>query len=124
MGTSVRSWPAFPNRYNKWVDAAVGGWRLTGIYRWNSGYPISTPFDDARWATNWNIQSNTVRISSFESCPDRGGPNSPKLFGCNANGIYQSLRNARPGESGERNTLRLPGYMALDMGIAKKFNLP
>ncbi|HEY2973514.1 MAG TPA: TonB-dependent receptor [Pyrinomonadaceae bacterium] len=108
---------------NRWADAAIGGWSLRGIFRWNSGFPISTPFDDARWATNWNVQSNTVRIKSFESCPDRGGLLSPKLFGCDPNGIYRSLRNARPGESGERNTLRLPGYMALDMGIAKKIKL-
>ncbi|HYX26947.1 MAG TPA: TonB-dependent receptor, partial [Pyrinomonadaceae bacterium] len=114
----------FGGSVNRWVDAAIGGWRLTGIFRWNSGLPISTPFDDARWATNWNVQSNTIRITSFESCPDRGGPNAPKLFGCDPNGIYQSLRNALPGESGERNTLRLPGYVALDMGLAKKFKLP
>jgi Carboxypeptidase regulatory-like domain len=109
---------------NKLADAAVGGWRLTGVFRWNSGFPISTPFDDARWATNWNVQSNAVRLNSFQSCPDRGGITAPKLFGCNPDGIYQSLRNALPGESGERNTLRLPGYIDLDMGIAKKFNLP
>lgn len=114
----------FGGNVNHWADAAIGGWRLTGIFRWNSGLPISTPFDDARWATNWNVQSNAIRITSFESCPDRGGPNAPKLFGCDPNGIYQSLRNALPGESGERNTLRLPGYFALDMGLAKKFNLP
>ena len=114
----------FGGNVNRWVDAAIGGWRLTGIFRWNSGLPISTPFDDARWATNWNVQSNSIRLNSFESCPDRGGPNAPKLFGCDPNGIYQSLRNALPGESGERNTLRLPGYVSLDMGLAKKFNLP
>ena len=114
----------FFSNTNKWADAAIGGWRLTGIMRWNSGFPISTPFDDARWATNWNVQSNSIRIKSFQSCPDRGGVAAPKLFGCNPNGIYQSLRNALPGESGERNTLRLPGYFALDMGIAKKFKLP
>jgi Carboxypeptidase regulatory-like domain len=109
---------------NKWVDAAVGQWRLTGIYRWNSGLPISLPFDDARWATNWNVQSNTVAITPFQSCPDRGGPDAPKLFACNLTGIYQSLRNARPGEGGSRNTLRLPGYVSLDMGIAKMFKMP
>jgi hypothetical protein len=114
----------FLSHANKLADAAIGGWRMTGIFRWNSGFPISTPFDDARWATNWNVQSDTTRLTSFESCPDRGGINAPKLFGCNPNGIYQSLRNARPGETGDRNVLRLPGYVSLDMGIAKKFNMP
>ena len=109
---------------NSFTDAAIGGWRLSGIARWNSGEPISTPFDDARWATNWNVQSNTVRTSNFQACPDRGGAEAPKLFGCDPTGIYRSLRNARPGESGERNTLRLPGYFSLDMGLAKKFKMP
>lgn len=109
---------------NNFADSVIGGWRLSGIFRWNSGLPISTPFDDARWATNWNVQSNTVRTRSFQSCPDRGGLDAPKLFGCDPDGIYQSLRNARPGESGERNTLRLPGYVSLDVGLAKKFKMP
>lgn len=109
---------------NDLADAAIGGWRLSGIMRWNSGLPISTPFDDARWATNWNVQSNTFRTRDFQSCPDRGGIDAPKLFGCDPTGIYRSLRNARPGESGERNTLRLPGYFSLDVGLAKKFKMP
>ena len=109
---------------NSVTDGIIGGWRLSGIMRWNSGLPISPPFDDARWATNWNVQSNTVRVRNVQSCPDRGGISAPKLFGCDPNGIYQSLRNARPGESGERNTLRLPGYFSLDMGLAKKFKMP
>jgi hypothetical protein len=109
---------------NSITDAAIGGWRLSGIVRWNSGLPISTPFDDARWATNWNVQSNAVRINSIGSCPDRGGIDAPKLFGCDPTGIYRNLRNARPGESGERNTLRLPGYFSLDIGLAKKFKMP
>jgi hypothetical protein len=109
---------------NNVTDAVIGGWRLSGIFRWNSGLPIGTPFDDARWATNWNVQSNTVRINDIQSCPDRGGVNAPKLFGCDPNGIYRNLRNARPGESGERNTLRLPGYFSLDVGLAKKFKMP
>ena len=106
------------------ADAAIGGWRLSGIMRWNSGLPISTPFDDARWATNWNVQSNTFRIKDLKACPDRGGINAPKLFGCNPTEFYRNLRNARPGESGERNTLRLPGYFSLDLGLAKKFKMP
>jgi hypothetical protein len=114
----------FLTHANKLADAAIGGWRMTGIFRWNSGLPISTPIDDARWATNWNAQSATVRLTPVESCPDRGGINAPKLFGCNPDGIYQSLRNARPGETGDRNVFRLPGYVSLDMGIAKKFNMP
>jgi hypothetical protein len=105
---------------NKVTDAFLGGWQLSGIFRWNSGLPISTPYDDARWATNWNVQSNTVRIRDVRTCPERGG----RLFGCNTLEAYKSFRNAFPGETGDRNVLRLPGYFSLDMGVGKSFSLP
>ncbi len=104
----------------KLADAVIGGWQLTGIFRWNSGLPISTPFDNARWATNWNSQSNTVRTSNIQPCPARGG----RLFDCNLLEFYRSLRNPFPGETGDRNVFRLPGYVNLDMGLTKSFNLP
>jgi hypothetical protein len=109
---------------NKAVDAILGGWQLSGVYRWNSGFPESAPFDDARWATNWNAQSNAIRVLPIQSCPDRGGTAGPKLFGCDPTAIYQSFRNARPGESGDRNVFRDPGYVALDLGLTKSFKLP
>ncbi len=109
----------------KALNAAIGGWQLASVFRWNSGVPVGAPYDDARWATNWNVQSNAIRIvSGLQACPDRGGLVAPKLFGCNPKGIYDSFRNARPGEAGDRNVFRLPGYMALDMGLSKEFALP
>jgi hypothetical protein len=102
-------------------DAFLGGWALTGIVRWNSGLPISPPFDDARWATNWNAQSNAVRATdTVETCPERGG----RLFGCNTLTAYQSFRNPYPGEPGDRNVFRLPGYFNLDMGVGKSITAP
>jgi hypothetical protein len=38
--------------------------------------------------------------------------------------IYQSFRNAYPGESGPRNYLRFPGYVNLDLGLSKAWKLP
>ncbi len=109
---------------NRAVDALIGGWQLTGIFRWNSGLPVSAPFDAAQWATNWQVQSNGVRVRPLESCPDRGGIDAPKLFGCDPEYAYQSFRNAKPGETGDRNVFRLPGYVALDMGLGKSFSMP
>lgn len=109
----------------KALNAAVGGWQLTGIYRWNSGLPISAPYDDARWATNWNVQSYAIRLKPLQTCPTRGSSTAnPKLFGCDPTAAYRSFRNARPGESGDRAPFRLPGYVALDMGIGKEFTMP
>jgi Carboxypeptidase regulatory-like domain/TonB dependent receptor len=102
------------------ADAFVGGWQLTGIFRWNSGLPLTAPFDNARWATNWNAQTNAVRIREVEPCPVRGG----RIFDCNLLEFYRSFRNPFPGETGDRNVFRLAGYVNLDMGLTKSFNLP
>ena len=106
---------------SKVADAFLGGWQISGIFRWNSGLPIGTPFDNARWATNWNVQSNTVRTDpNIQPCPARGG----RLFDCNTVEAYRSFRNPFPGESGDRNVFRLAGYVNLDMGLTKAFTLP
>ncbi|HLL76369.1 MAG TPA: TonB-dependent receptor [Pyrinomonadaceae bacterium] len=116
---------AFLSDANGLVQNVLGGWQLTGIMRWNSGLPISVPFDAATWATNWNVQSWGVRTRPLEACvatPPNGG--APALFGCNLAEAYQSLRSAKPGETGDRNALRLPGYFVVDMGLGKSFVMP
>jgi hypothetical protein len=116
---------AFMNSSNRAVDAILGGWQLSGIYRWNTGLPETSPYDDSRWATNWNVQANVTPLGPINTCPSRTG--TPKLFGgsgCDIKAIYQSFRNAYPGETGPRNYLRLPGYMNLDLGMAKTLNMP
>lgn len=114
---------------NKVVNGVLGGWQLSGIFRWNSGLPVgfygdSGVFDDTRWATNWNVQSNATRTQPIDVCPTRGGTDAPKLFGCNTLAAYHSFRNAKPGETGDRNVFRAPGYIALDMGLGKSFTMP
>jgi carboxypeptidase family protein len=115
------------------LDAVVGGWQLSGIYRWNTGLPVGSPFDDSRWATNWNDQANVTATAPFHTCPTRigtpdpQGTGAPKLFGgsgCDIKAIYQSFRNAYPGETGPRNYIRYPGYSNVDLGLAKSFNMP
>lgn len=106
------------------VEQVFGGWQSTGIFRWNSGLPIITPTDCCVWATNWNVQSAGVRVRPVQSSPTRNGANgTPNVFS-DPKAVYQSFRNARPGEVGDRNVLRAPGYISLDMGLYKSFKLP
>ena len=110
----------FFNGAGKGANAIIGGWQMSGIFRWNSGLPMFSPYDDARWATNWNAQSSGTRIRPVESCPTQGG----KLFGDCLLEAYRSWRGAFPGETGDRNVLRLPGYVNLDLGLSKSFDMP
>ncbi|MDX2032162.1 MAG: TonB-dependent receptor [Blastocatellia bacterium] len=106
---------------SKAVDAIFGGWKLTGIYRWNSGFPLSQPYDDGRWATNWNVQSNGVAIRPLQTSPTRTG--DPNAFS-DPVAAYRSYRNAYPGEIGDRNLLRGMSFVQIDTGVIKNIDLP
>jgi len=81
------------------VDAILGGWQLSSIFRWNTGMPQRSFIDDASWATNWNVQANVTPIHPISACPSKPTVGDPKLFGnCgDINAIYQNFRNAYPG---------------------------
>jgi len=104
----------------KIADAFVGGWQLAGIYRWNSGQPIFSPFDAAQWATNWNVQSSGTRVSPVNF----GVVRSTQNAFVDPQAALNSFRNARPGETGERNVFRGPGYSTLDLGLSKTWTMP
>ncbi len=125
VGLPVGRGKRFLGNSSGFVEQALGGWQTTGIFRWNSGLPVTAaPFDCCVWATNWNVQSNGVRVRPVESSPTRNGTNgTPNLFS-DPVAAYRSWRSARPGEVGDRNVLRGPGYIALDMGLYKSFKMP
>jgi hypothetical protein len=107
------------------VDAILGGWQLSGIFRWNTGLPATSPFDDGRWSTNWDFQSNVTPLKPIHSCPNKPVNGTPNLFGnCNLTQIYQNFRNAYPGETGPRNYLRYPGFIDVDLGLGKSWKMP
>lgn len=108
------------NRVVNWV---LGGWQTTGIFRWNKGFPIGQPFDGSRWATNWNVQSNGVRLTNAGGGSTRNDTNgTPNIFS-DPVAAYRSYRNALPGEAGDRNILREESYISLDAGLYKSFNI-
>ena len=116
---------AFMSGSNKVVNGILGGWQLTGIFRWNSGLPLGSnrPFGFQRWPTNWQVSSALVRVRPIETSPSNNVNGEPNIFS-NPTEAYLSFRDARPGEGGDRNVFRLPGYVSLDAGLYKTFKLP
>ena len=113
----------FLSSAGKITNGILGGWDMTGILRWNSGLPTSArPFAFQRWATNWQISAGMVAVRPIEtSFGDVNG--NPNLF-ADPTAVFQSFRDPKPGEGGDRNTLRQPGYFTLDTGLHKRFNMP
>lgn len=111
---------------NRAVDAIFGGWQLSTIYRFNTGYPDGYYFDIYGWPTNWNVRSAMVQLSDVRMTPTRsGGPNNdrPNAFSDRL-GTYRSFRSPAPGESGDRNLIRRPSFWVMDAGLQKGFDMP
>jgi hypothetical protein len=108
------------------ANALLGGWQMSGILRWNTGFPTGvSPFDESQWAANFDVQSNATPTSRVRTCATKPTTGTAKLFGsCGVNQVYQSFRNAYPGESGPRNLFRYPGYFDLDLGLGKSWKMP
>jgi hypothetical protein len=103
------------------AQAFLGGWELDGIFRWNSGRPQESPWE-TRWSTNFNIPSWGIRTRDPEPQPSKEGdhPN----FWRDPLHAYNSYRDLKAGEMGDRNVLRMTDYVALDLGIRKAFEMP
>lgn len=111
----------FLNGTNKALDALIGGWQLSSVFRYNTGYPFSVSCVGG-WPTNWNRYSYCARGSAnTQTSPTKAG--TPNNFS-DPTAAYKSFRSPGPGESGDRNHLRFPGYIVMDMGMQKSFQMP
>jgi hypothetical protein len=112
----------FGSSANKFVDAVLGGWGLSGIVHWTSGLPF-TMGSGAGWSTNWQWEGDAVQT---------GPPGKIGVFR-DADGtlnMFQDTTKAQnafrfpyPGESGQRNNLRGQGYFELDSGLYKNWKV-
>lgn len=117
----------FLGNTNKAVDAVLGGWQLSSIFRYNSGEPIGTGnkfFDNSGWPTNWNLKSAVVQTKPIEMGVFFNGDGGTPTTFANAQEAYNSFRSPHPGETGDRNQIRFPSYWVIDMGLQKQFTMP
>ena len=105
------------------TDAVIGGWELTGVARWTSGFPVSVT-NGANWPTNWELSGFAQTIGKPVVHKTVGSDGSVNLFadpqGANGLGAFRALF---PGESGQRNTLRGDGFAGLDLGLGKLWHV-
>lgn len=112
----------FLNRLPKALDVILGGWQLAGVYRYHSGLPFSVTEQGGGASLSATQVSRAVLIRPLETSVSVVN-GRPYIFS-DPNAAYQSFRNARAGEPGSRNVLRLPGYSVLDASLSKSFKVP
>jgi hypothetical protein len=112
----------FAGNMGKIGNALLGGWQVSGLLRWSTGYPFDV-YAFNNWATNWDLESLGVLTGAK---PKTGqfilGGTTPNVFQ-NPSAALNSFRYSLPGESGQRNELRGPGSFDIDMGLAKGFKI-
>ena len=110
------------SKSNRAVDAILGGWDLTGVWRWTSGFPV-TIGNGGAWATNWELSGYATRIGAKPSTGvfiDASG--APRIFADPTDALSR-YRQDLAGEIGERTSLRGPGYFGADLGLQKTFRI-
>lgn len=111
-----------------WANAIIGGWQLSGLWRWSSGFPISV-FETGLWPTNWNNNNWArwtgvpVKTGSYKNMTDPNGDSGPGMF-ADADAASNAFTYENPGGIGTRNGLRGDGVFNIDTNIAKKFFMP
>ncbi len=113
---------------NRFADAFIGGWQLSGINRLSSGLPFS--FYEPGWSTDWQIESYGVvtdpaQVKTHRHFDSNGNPQffaNPTAIN---NGVYNGtpVRLPYPGEAGERNNFIGDGYFDVDSGLSKEWKM-
>ena len=113
------------------ANGVLGGWSISGLWRWSTGYPFSA--FSPEWPTNYNLEPFAVLSGKMPQTgsfivPQASGGTGPNVFKDpgitdpnNPNAAINQLRSAFPGETGDRNMFRGPGTFNIDAGLMKLF---
>jgi hypothetical protein len=103
------------------LEGVIGGWQVSGLARWTSGFPFSVD-GGQRWPTDWFLTA----IGEMISKPVTG------VFKRNGSvSVFSDPKTAQsdftlplPGQVGSRNVLRGDGYASWDTSLGKSWKLP
>jgi len=115
---------AIAAQVNRAVDAVIGGWQLSGLFRWTSGFPYTIYNNPADYPTDWYWEGAAVpTVAHVKSGAYHQANGNVNLFPDPA--TAQNLFNpALPGQVGVRNFVRGDGFFGLDLGLSKRWKMP
>jgi hypothetical protein len=107
--------------WNRALDAVLGGWSWSGLYKWTSGLPFGVQ-NGFQFPTNWDLNGYANLV----------GPKPAVGAYTNATGNINMFKDVTaaiaafdypfPGQVGTRNVLRGPGYFTVDTAVRKTWN--
>jgi hypothetical protein len=109
---------------NSAVDALIGGWQLSGLYRWTSGFPYTIYNNPSDYPTDWYWEGAAEpTVSHVKSGSYHMANGNVNIFPNPA--TTETLFNpALPGQVGVRNFIRGDGFFGIDLGLSKRWKMP
>ncbi len=109
------------------VEGLLGGWQLSGLGRWTSGFPFSVSYNRG-WSTNWDFNSYMVQTApiAMERHVDANG--LVEVF-ADPSALQSTMSSGTPwripfaGEAGSRNNFRGDGFFGIDAGLSKGWRI-
>jgi hypothetical protein len=99
------------------ANAILGGWQISGVFRWSSGFPVSV-FETGVWPTNWN-NNNWARWTGKPVSTQHGS----NMF-ADPDAAMSAFDYELPGGIGTRNGIRGDGVFNIDTNLSKRFVMP
>ena len=109
-------------------QAVLGGWQVSGLFRYTSGLPLSVT-NGLAWPTCYcyrhfaEVDGSIPEQTNTKNARLIGGGTGPNVFS-DPQAALSSFRQVLPGEVGQRNNLRGHGIFSIDMAIGKRFQMP
>jgi hypothetical protein len=112
----------FANMGPGWLNQLVGGWQLSGIDSWHTGFAFSSVANAFPLSFSINVPAifdgdNAAIGTRIHTDPAKG---TVQLF-ANQTKAMAALRGPLGLEAGQRNSLRGARYSNVDLGLAKHF---
>jgi len=104
------------------LNAFIGGWELSGLARWTSGFPFTVDNGNF-WATDWDEQGIAQMVTRPRTGRFRQANGVVSVFP-DPPAAWADFQNPFPGQSGSRNVLRGDGYAGLDIALSKRWKMP
>jgi Carboxypeptidase regulatory-like domain len=101
------------------TDGFIGGWQLSGLARWTTGFPFTVD-NGNYWPTDWDEQG----IANMLIRPTTGHfkqPDGSVSVFPNPTAAFADFGHPFPGQSGSRNVVRGDGFAGVDMALAKRW---
>ena len=110
----------------RWLNEMIGGWQLSGIYAWHTGFAFPV-LDNASTVTFGNtaypiFNGNSNNIAVNPHADPNLSNNGIQLF-ANPKAALAAFTAPTGLQTGTRDELRGPHFSNIDLGIAKNFPL-